>query len=36
MTQADLLEQLRQRPFLPFRIQVSDGTSHDIYHPDQA
>lgn len=35
MSQADFLEQLRRRPFLSFRIVVSDGTTYDIHHPDQ-
>jgi hypothetical protein len=36
MGQTDLLDRLRLRPFRPFRIHVSDGTSYDIPHPDQA
>jgi hypothetical protein len=36
MTQNDLLEWVRRRPFLPFRIHVSDGATYDIRHPDQA
>ena len=30
----DLLSHLRQRPFEPFRIQVSDGTTYDVRHPE--
>ena len=29
-----LLQALRQRPFVPFRLHVSDGTSYEIKHPD--
>ena len=25
---------LRQRPFIPLRIHMSDGTTYDIFHPD--
>lgn len=34
MTQLDLLEILRQRPFQAFRIHVSDGTVYEIRHPE--
>jgi hypothetical protein len=36
MSHEDLLDHLRTQPFLPFRIQVSDGSSYDIRHPEQA
>ncbi|MDO8629417.1 MAG: hypothetical protein Q7R41_02895 [Phycisphaerales bacterium] len=31
----ELFEKVRHRPFEPFRIHVSDGTSYDVKHPDQ-
>jgi hypothetical protein len=30
----DLDDLLHARPFRPFRIHVSDGTTFDIHHPD--
>ena len=30
-----LRDALRQKPFRPFRIVHSDGTSSDVGHPDQ-
>jgi hypothetical protein len=36
MRQDDLLNLLRERPFHPFRIHMSDGTNYDIRHPDLA
>jgi hypothetical protein len=33
MAPTDLLQALRRRPFQPFRLHVSDGTSYDICHP---
>jgi hypothetical protein len=30
-----LLELLRARPFVPFRMELSSGTIHVIRHPDQ-
>jgi hypothetical protein len=32
----DLLEVLRARPFVPFRIYATDGKTYDVFHPDQA
>jgi hypothetical protein len=29
----DLFAAIRRRPFTPFRLHVSDGSSHDIGHP---
>ena len=29
-----LLSELRRRPFVPFRIVMSDGKEYDILHPD--
>lgn len=34
MSPADLLQAVRKRPFEPFRIQVSDGTTYDVRHPE--
>jgi hypothetical protein len=34
MSRDDLLQFLRQKPFVPFRIQVSDGTEFDVRHPE--
>jgi hypothetical protein len=31
-----LIEPLRQRPFVPFRICATDGRTFDVRHPDQA
>ncbi|MFL5245081.1 MAG: hypothetical protein ACJ8FY_23510 [Gemmataceae bacterium] len=35
MNQEDVLRQLRQRPFRPFKILVTDGAVYEIRHPDQ-
>ncbi len=35
MRPEDLHEFTRKRPFVPYRICVTDGTSYDIRHPDQ-
>ena len=32
----DLLELLRQQPFEPFRLYMSDGSNYEIWHPDLA
>ena len=29
-----LIQALRQRPFVPFRLHVSDGSLYEIRHPD--
>jgi hypothetical protein len=34
MSPNDLLKFTRKRPFEPFRLVVSDGTTHDIRHPE--
>jgi hypothetical protein len=34
MAPADLLALLRSRPFVPFRIEMTDGTTYEIRHPD--
>ena len=30
----DIAEQLKQRPFVPFRMCFSDGTQYDVRHPE--
>ncbi len=34
MTRNDILRRVRQRPFVPFRLFLSDGTSYEVRHPD--
>jgi hypothetical protein len=34
MPPLDLVQALRRRPFLPFRLHISDGTVFDITHPE--
>jgi hypothetical protein len=34
MFKDDLFATIRRRPFEPFRIQVSDGTTYDVRHPE--
>lgn len=34
MPPQDLLQALRRRPFVPFRLHVSDGTIYEIRHPE--
>ena len=34
MSDTDIMTLMRKRPFEPFRIQVSDGTTYDVRHPD--
>lgn len=35
MSRNDLLERVRQRPFAPFRLVLTEGTPYDIRHPEQ-
>jgi hypothetical protein len=30
----DLLRALRQRPFQPFRVYITDGAIYEVRHPD--
>ena len=30
----DVIAALRERPFRPFRIHVSDGATYDVRHPE--
>jgi hypothetical protein len=32
----ELLDVLRVEPFVPFRIHMTGGKTHDVRHPDQA
>ncbi|HEY0009385.1 MAG TPA: hypothetical protein VGB55_11720 [Tepidisphaeraceae bacterium] len=34
MTADAVLARLRRRPFVPFRVILSSGTSYDILHPE--
>jgi len=34
MTRSDLLARVRQKPFRPFRLVVSEGGVYDVRHPD--
>lgn len=34
MNRDDLLQVLRQRPFRPFRIHLTDGTTYEVRHPE--
>jgi hypothetical protein len=34
MPPTDLLQALRRRPFVPFRLHISDGTVYDVRHPE--
>ena len=34
MPSNDLLQALRRRPFVPFVMHVSDGTTYEVRHPE--
>jgi hypothetical protein len=34
MSPADLLQAVTRRPFVPFRVEVSDGSAYEIRHPE--
>jgi hypothetical protein len=36
MRPEDILELLRTRPFEPFKMHISDGSTYEIRHPDMA
>ena len=36
MRPQEIRAHLRQRPFEPFRIYMSDGSSYDVRHPEMA
>jgi hypothetical protein len=31
-----IIQRLKQQPFLPFRLRLSNGSVHDIRHPELA
>jgi hypothetical protein len=35
MSPRDLLKRVKQRPFIPFRLVVSEGGNYDVRHPEQ-
>jgi hypothetical protein len=35
VTAKDLLKRVREQPFTPFRVVVSEGASYEVRHPDQ-
>jgi hypothetical protein len=35
MSPRDLLKRVRQRPFTPFRVVVSEGGTYDVRYPQQ-
>jgi hypothetical protein len=35
MTPKDLSRRVKKRPFVPFRLVVSEGATYDVFHPDQ-
>jgi hypothetical protein len=35
MTRNDLLKRVKQRPFVPFRLVLTEGTAYDVKHPEQ-
>ena len=36
MRHEDLIELLEERPFVPLRLHLSNGRTHDIRHPEMA
>lgn len=34
MPPLDILQALRKRPFEPFRLLITDGSSYDVRHPE--
>jgi hypothetical protein len=34
MSADDLLEMVRRRPFLPFALVTTDGTTYEVRHPE--
>lgn len=34
MNQEDLVKAIKQQPFVPVRLKLSNGTVYDIRHPD--
>jgi hypothetical protein len=36
VSQADVLRRLREKPFQPFFLRLTNGTAHVVRHPEQA
>ena len=36
MTSEELIEMLEERPFVPLRLHLSNGRTHEIRHPEMA
>jgi hypothetical protein len=36
MKAEDLIELLEERPFVPIRLHMSNGRTHDVRHPEMA
>ena len=36
MRPEEIRDKLRRRPFHPLRVYLSDGSSHDVRHPEMA
>jgi hypothetical protein len=34
MSHEDLLDRLRERPFRPFRLVLTEGTAYEVRHPE--
>ena len=35
MTRHDLAKRVKQRPFVPFRLVLAEGTAYEVRHPEQ-
>ena len=35
MTRNDFRQRVRQRPFVPFRLVLTEGTAYEVRHPEQ-
>jgi hypothetical protein len=35
MTRSDFAKRVKQRPFVPFRLVLTEGTAYEIRHPEQ-
>lgn len=36
VSKQDILSRLREQPFVPFFVRLTNGTAHHIRHPEQA
>lgn len=34
MAPHEIREQIRRRPFQPFRVHLANGSSYEVYHPE--